>query len=225
MPAFILILYSTMQANDKNRTIALAALFQSVEGVMQIATEGRVDPDLFETCINSIITEKTESIDDIYGELGNLRKGLKILMYQLGAGNKTPNGKSKDLEATRYSINLLYLEKKLATQEDIFQQLLDGIKSVQKQRDFFDCSTHESIIAKLAEIYTETVSKAGPKIMIKGHQDQLSNPENAAKIRALLLAGIRAALLWRQAGGSRWKLLFSRRKMQLMAEAMLRDHA
>jgi high frequency lysogenization protein len=214
-----------MQANDKNRTVALAALFQSVEGVMQIATQGRVDHDLFETCINSIITEKTESIDDIYGDLGNLRKGLKILMHQLGAGTQAPNGKSKDLEATRYSINLLYLEKKLATQGEIFQQLLDGIASVQKQRDFFDSSTHESIIAKLAEIYTETISQVGPKIMVKGDQDQLSIPENAAKIRALLLAGIRAALLWRQAGGSRWKLLFSRRKMQNEAEAILRDHA
>jgi len=214
-----------MQANDKNRTIALAALFQSVEAVTQIATQGRVDHDLFETCINSIITEKTETIDDIYGDLGNLRKGLKILMHQLGAGKQAPNGKAKDLEATRYSINLLYLEKKLATQGEIFQQLLDGIASVQKQRDFFDSSTHETIIAKLAEVYTETISKVGPKIMVKGDQEQLSIPENAAKIRALLLAGIRAALLWRQAGGSRWKLLFSRRKMQTEAEAMLRDHA
>jgi len=214
-----------MQANDKNRTIALAALFQSVEGVMQIATQGRVDHDLFETCIHSIITEKTDTIDDLYGDLSNLRKGLKILMHQLGAGSKAPNGKAKDLEATRYTINILYLEKKLAMQSEIFQQLLDGISSVQKQRDFFDSSTHDSIIAKLAEIYTETISKVGPKIMVKGDQEQLSIPENAAKIRALLLAGIRAALLWRQAGGSRWKLLFSRRKMQTEAEAILRHHA
>jgi len=214
-----------MQANDKNRTIALAALFQSVEGVMQIATQGRVDHDLFETCINSILTEKTDTIDDIYGDLGNLRKGLKILMHQLGAGNRAPDGKAKDLEATRYSINILYLEKKLAIQGEIFQQLIDGIAGVQKQRDFFDNSTHETIIAKLAELYTETISKVGPKIMVKGDQEQLSIPENAAKIRALLLAGIRAALLWRQAGGSRWKLLFTRQKMQTEAEAMLRNHA
>lgn len=225
MPVFILTLYSIMQANDKNRTIALAALFQSVEGVMQIATQGRVDHDLFETCINSILTEKTDTIEEVYGDLSHLRKGLRILMHQLGAGNQAPNGKTKDLEATRYSINVLYLEKKLATQTVIFQQLLDGISSVQKQRDFFDSNTHDSIIAKLAELYTETISKVGPKIMVKGDQEQLSIPENAAKIRALLLAGIRAALLWRQAGGSRWKLLFSRRKMQIEAETMLREHA
>jgi len=33
----------------------------------------------------------------------------------------------------------------------------------------------------------------------------------ANKIRTLLLAGIRAAVLWRQMGGNRWQLLFSRK--------------
>jgi len=42
--------------------------------------------------------------------------------------------------------------------------------------------------------------------------ERLPNDDNAAKIRALLLAGIRAAVLWQQLGGSRWKLFWSRRK-------------
>jgi high frequency lysogenization protein len=211
-----------MKSNDRNRTIALAALFQCVEGVMQIAKQGQVNHDLFETCIHSIITKNNANIDEIYGDLDQLKKGLRILMYQLGAGSREPDGKSKDLEATRYVINLLYLEKKLSSQAERYQQVLDGIGDVQKQAEFFDSTTHETIIAKLADIYAETVSKVGPKIMVKGDQDNLSIPENAAKIRALLLAGIRAALLWRQAGGSRWKLLLSRRKMQEEAELILR---
>jgi high frequency lysogenization protein len=211
-----------MKSNDRNRTIALAALFQCVEGVMQIAKQGQVNHDLFETCIHSIITKNSANIDEIYGDLDQLKKGLRILMYQLGAGSREPDGKSKDLEATRYVINLLYLEKKLSSQAERYQQVLDGIGEVQKQSEFFDSTTHETIIAKLADIYAETVSKVGPKIMVKGDQDNLSSPENAAKIRALLLAGIRAALLWRQAGGSRWKLLLSRRKMQTEAEMILR---
>jgi adenylosuccinate lyase len=35
----------------------------------------------------------------------------------------------------------------------------------------------------------------------------LQQPSNAAKIRALLLAGIRSARLWRQLGGHRWQLV------------------
>ncbi len=212
-----------MQANDRNRTIALAALFQCVEGVIQIATTGKVDSQLFSTCVNSIITKNTDTIEDIYGGLENLEKGFRVLMFQLGTGKMTPDGRVKDLEATRYGINLLYLEKKLANNKIIFQKLLDSLTGVQKQLDFFDDVTHESIINKLAEIYTETISKIGPRVMIKGDQTQLAKPENAAKIRTLLLAGIRAALLWRQAGGSRWKLLFSRGKMQREAEKILRE--
>jgi high frequency lysogenization protein len=33
------------------------------------------------------------------------------------------------------------------------------------------------------------------------------------EIRALLLAGIRSARLWRQLGGHRWQLVISRRKL------------
>jgi high frequency lysogenization protein len=42
-----------------------------------------------------------------------------------------------------------------------------------------------------------------PRIMVNGDPAHLNNPENANRIRALLLAGIRAAMLWRQSGGGR----------------------
>jgi high frequency lysogenization protein len=50
--------------------------------------------------------------------------------------------------------------------------------------------------------------------MVNGEQDYLSRPEIANKIRALLLAGIRSAILWKQCGGTRWKFLFFRKKIQ-----------
>jgi high frequency lysogenization protein len=209
-----------VEANNRNRTIALAALFQCVEGVTQIASRGNVDSELFDACINSVLTEDDHSAEALYGGIGRLRTGFKVLMYQLGAGNMTPDGKPKDIEATRYAVNLLYLEKKLASDPDMFQALLKNIENAQQQLDFF-AMTHPNIVARLAEIYSTTISKLGPRIMIKGDQSHLANPDNAAKIRALLLAGVRAALLWRQAGGSRWKLIFSRGAMQREAQHLL----
>jgi high frequency lysogenization protein len=50
------------------------------------------------------------------------------------------------------------------------------------------------------------------RIQVKGEQKFLENPENINKVRALLLAGVRSAVLWRQKGGSRLQLLFSRAK-------------
>ena len=210
-----------MEANNRNRTIALAALFQCVEGVTQIAARGNVDSDLFNACINSVLTDDDHSPEALYGGVEALKTGLRVLMYQLGASNITPDGKPKDIEATRYAVNLLYLEKKLANDPDMFQSLLKNIENAQQQLDFF-AMTHPNMVARLAEIYTTTISKLGPRIMIKGDQSHLANPENAAKIRALLLAGVRAALLWRQAGGSRWKLIFARGAMQKEAQDLLR---
>jgi len=50
----------------------------------------------------------------------------------------------------------------------------------------------------------------------------LQQSTNAARIRALLLAGIRSARLWRQLGGHRWQLLFSRRKLLAELYPLLR---
>ncbi len=211
-----------MEANNRNRTIALAALFQCVEGVTQIATRGAVDSEVLNSCVNSILVENANSPEALYGDVGKLRTGLRVLMHQLGTGGLTPDGTPKNIEATRYAVNLLYLEKKLAGDQDIFRQLLRDIGNAQQQLDFF-AMTHPNMIARLADIYSNTISKLGPRIMIKGDQTHLSNPDNAAKIRTLLLAGIRAALLWRQAGGSRWKLIFARGSMQREAQQLLRE--
>ncbi|MGV6809723.1 MAG: high frequency lysogenization protein HflD [bacterium] len=212
-----------MEANIRNRTIAFAALFQCVEGVIQIAHRGTVDSLLFETSLRSIVGKENNEITDVYGGLDRLQTGFQSMLYQLGGRNLTPDGKEKDLEATRYAINILYLEKKLSAKSDVFQQLLKGIEEAQQQAEFFNDITHENVVAKLASIYTHNISKVGPRIMVKGEQTHLSEPKNAEKIRTLLLAGIRAALLWRQAGGDRWKLLFTRGKMQKQAELLLKE--
>lgn len=209
-----------MEANTRNRTIALAALFQAVDGVNQIASDGTIDQTILESAINSLLAEETASIEDLYGGLSNLRTGLRSLMYQLGSGSMTQEGRPKNVEATRYTINLLYLEKKLSADQQGFRRLMDGISAAQEQLEFFE-PTHSNVIARLADTYTETVSKIGPRIIIKGDQTHLGNPDNAAKIRVLLLSGIRASLLWRQAGGNRWKLLLARGAMQKEARHLL----
>lgn len=209
-----------MEANTRNRTISLAALFQAVDGVNQIASSGNVDQDILRSAIDSLLKDESDNIEDLYGGLSELRTGLRSLMHQLGSGSMDQQGRPKNVEATRYTINLLYLEKKLSASPETFRQLLDGIADAQEQLEFFE-ATHTNIISRLAEVYTKTISKIGPRIIIKGDQTHLGNPDNAAKIRVLLLAGIRAALLWRQAGGTRWKLLLARGAMQKEAQRLL----
>ena len=210
-----------MEANTRNRTLALAALFQCIEGVNQIASRGQSDAALMKSCMHSLLTEHADTIEDLYGSVTDLKTGLGILLHQLGTGTLMPDGKPKNMDTTRYAVNILYLEKKLQQDPAMFRALLQGIEMAQQQLEFFSID-HPNMIARLAELYTQTISKLGPRIIIKGDQQHLANTDNAAKIRVFLLGGIRAALLWRQAGGNRWRLLFSRGTMQNEARQLLK---
>jgi high frequency lysogenization protein len=59
--------------------------------------------------------------------------------------------------------------------------------------------------------------------MVSGESQHLSNPDQANKIRALLLAGMRSAVLWAQLGGSRWQILLWRRRLTQEAERILKE--
>ncbi|PID45856.1 MAG: lysogenization regulator HflD [Proteobacteria bacterium] len=210
-----------MEHSTRNRTIALAALFQCIDGVIQLANTGNCDEELFESCVNSLLIDDAMSAEALYGGLDKLKPGLSSMMHQLGSGRTDPNGRAKQLDATQYAISVLSLEKKLSRNPEVFQKLMDGIVEAQKQLEFFP-ATHTNMVARLAELYSNTISTLGPRIMIKGEQMHLTNTDNAARMRTLLLAGIRAALLWNQAGGGRWKLLFERGKMQREASNLLK---
>ncbi len=195
-----------MKKNLHERTIALAALFQSATLVRDVADRGHyVDPDI-ETSIHSLFMMNAPDIETIYGGVSCLHTGLNSLITQF-SGNGT-----RDMELTRYVVTLFYLERKLNSKPKLMQILSDGLDAATAQAEYFS-ETHPNVIAGLADIYKKTVSTLTPKIMVSGEPTILNNPDNANLIRALLLAGIRAAVLWRQAGGSRWKLLLQRKAL------------
>ena len=120
----------------------------------------------------------------------------------------------------RYAASLLHLERKLVRSQALLGVLRDGIDDASRQVEHFP-ATHDNVVAKLADIYANTVSTLQPRIMVQGEPKYLSQSGNADRIRALLLSGIRAAVLWRQLGGNRLRLLFSRSRIVRCAHAML----
>ena len=196
-----------MERSDYNRALALAAIFQTASLVKDLAWRGHCDDHEFEIMIGSLFAFDVEAPSEIYRGEANLRTGLERIEVQLKSGGKPP-----DMELTRYGIGLIFLERKLQARPDMLEALGEGLKAAERQVEYFNLA-HESVIARLAEVYQETISRLGPRIIVQGEQTHLSNPNVAARIRATLLAGIRAAVLWRQAGGSRWKLLFGRNRL------------
>ncbi|HDP88434.1 MAG TPA: lysogenization regulator HflD [Thioalkalivibrio sp.] len=203
-----------MTPSNENRAIAMAALFQCAELVRQVAWEGSAEPAPFETCIKSLFTLDADTVEAIYGDLSQLRLGFTVLEQQLGQDNA-----GRDMEITRYVITLLHLERRLRKRPDLVTAIQEGIQAAEKQFEFF-APTHANTVARLADVYQNSISKMGPRIIVQGDQGHLSNPDNASRIRALLLAGIRAAVLWRQAGGTRWNLIFGRAKLVAAARRL-----
>jgi len=125
-------------------------------------------------------------------------------------------------------IALMQLEAVLGRQPDMLEAIGKGIQAIEQQMKFFateesDPDTiHPTLTDKLAELYQQTISTLAPRIMVNGEHGYLQNPAIAAKVRAALLAGIRSAVLWRQKGGSRWQLLFLRKRIAAEADELLR---
>lgn len=208
--------------NDKNTElcIALAALFQTADLVRTLAYEGTSEEEATRPLIESLFNNEASNAIDVYGSPQSLTPGLELIIGVLG---NSSSGGSRSMDITRYAINLIHLEKKLGKSQNMGKQIIDEIETVDRQRVYFGDIMNGSIIARLAQIYQDTVSTLEPKIIVKGEENQLKNSDVAAKIRALLLAGIRAAVLWRQVGGGRFTLMMKRGALTTCAREMLQN--
>lgn len=203
--------------NLKDKTLALAAVFQSAILVKDIATTGNVDQHDMQTMISTIYDINPSTTEAVFGHAGNLRTGLAALSEQMGTASD-----ERDMDVTRYVIAMLHLQGKLLKDNDMLEYLSKGIDRAKQQVEQFSL-LHENVIANLAGLYSDTVSQLQPKIMVSGESQYLSNTDNANKIRALLLAGIRAGVLWNQLGGNRWQILFKRKRFVEEADRILAE--
>ena len=99
------------------------------------------------------------------------------------------------------------------------QELGERISHVQRQLAHIDFKP--TIVSSLASIYSDIISPLAPRIQVAGNPDYLSQPATH-KVRALLLAGVRAAVMWRQMGGKRRNILFKRKHILNSAVKALR---
>lgn len=197
-----------------NQTVALAGIAQACSLVHELATSGTCQTSALEASIGSLLKIDSDSVTDVYGGLAGIEHGLHKLGTQLGSRMIASP------EQARYAAQLVYLQRQLAGKPEMQSAIRTGILRAQAQAEHFGV-LHENVLANLADVYHGSISTLQPRIMVQGDQQYLGNQSTVNKIRAVLLSGIRAALLWRQCGGSRWKLLFSRKKIQDEAKFLL----
>jgi high frequency lysogenization protein len=203
----------------RDRTLALAGLFQAACLVRQLAHEGRSDSAAFAASIHSILKLNADNTEAVFGSVANMRVGLEFMRDKLASADQTI-----DVEVARYVVAILHLSVQLARRPDTQAAIRDGIATIERQMKFFDPGdngVHPQLVEKLAELYIQTLSTLARRIIVTGEHGYLVNPLIAAKVRAALFAGIRAGFLWRQLGGRRWQLLLSRRKLAAAANQLL----
>ena len=204
-----------MSDKFQDRTMAFAGICQAAYLVQKVARDGNCDEASLRESLQSVLVTNPKQPLEVFGSHLAIRDGYRALVEQLGA-----DGSQKNAELTRYVVSLVALERKLSNRRDVLNMLGERISQVKRQLHHFDL-LDEQVLANLASIYSEHISPIGPRIQVAGTPIYLQQPLVQHKVRALLLAGIRATVLWRQVGGRRRHILFSRGKMVASARSML----
>jgi high frequency lysogenization protein len=195
------------------RVIALAGVLQGCRLVHEVATRGRADPASIEASLGSVFRFDADSAAEVFGGVGGVRLGLESLLAQF-------DGAERNLALTRLVLGTLRLQRRLSRSPRMLRTLRDGIEAIQRQVDHFGLA-HPTVQARLADLYVSTLSQLRPRVVVHGNPVHLSNPQLVAQIRALLLAAVRAAVLWRQVGGGQLRLLLRRRQYAMLARGLL----
>jgi high frequency lysogenization protein len=199
----------------KERTLALAGVFQATELVRQAAHHGTWSGYAASSCLHSLFQLEAESTAEIYGGVAKMRLGVETMLTVL-------QGDAEHSDSLRYTVGLLQIEKKFRRsgklQEEVGRQLHDisgaGLDLEQHERE--DLQAHD-----ISGLYSDTISKLSPRIVVNGKPQYLKNDRTVDWVRTLLMAGLRSATLWNQLGGGRFELMFGRKKIIREAESLL----
>ena len=191
------------------QTLALAGIAQAAFVVHQLAHHGVAAHDKLSTAVNSLFVTHPKTAEDVFGRTDRLNLGLQVLQELLTGTSAvfTPS------EVMRYMLGLLYLQYKLAGKPHMLDDISKGLDAIKLQFPEGEFAEQPEALRELSRLYQGTLSTLSFRIHVRGEVNHLKNEHTACRIRAVLFAGIRAAVLWRQVGGKRWHLLLQRKRI------------
>lgn len=204
-----------MSSVIEDQTLAIASVFQSAQLIQQIAYTGVVNQPAFESSMSTLFEFNSNSTLAIFGDISSLITGFKSMASILKQQKPEP-------QVLYYVRTLLTVANQVLKDPEISKTITDGLLKVQQQSEHFELGQNNTS-HKIDLLYQQTLSTIKPRVMVKGNPTYLGNADLLSKIRTLLFAGVRAAVLWRQLGGSRWKLIFTMKKYLLQADQYLQQ--
>lgn len=202
-------------SDGQNRAIAMGGLLQSLNLVRDLARTGYLTTQSFEACTKSLFVTNPQKTADVYGDITAIEGGLSLLHAML-----TESLTDAHKEIMTYAVGINNLSQRFLKNKKMLATVAERLDATQQKVEHFGIS-HDNTIAAIADIYTNTISTFPYRIHVKGEYTYLQQTRVADQIRTLLLAAIRAAILWRQNGGNIIKLIFSRRALRSDVESLL----
>ncbi len=192
------------------RNMALGATMQCAVLVHELATRGRVNEQQLGGLVRTLFITDPGSVADIYSDPAALSKGLQALQESLDG-----QGLKEHAEEARYLLGLLVLQKKFLRNDNMQNTIRRRLETMATHwHGELPVVYEDSDYLELSRLYQETLSNLTFRIHVAGNPEHLRRQEVADRIRALLLAGIRSAVLWHQLGGRRWQLFLYKKRIK-----------
>ena len=196
-----------------DRVLALGALLVALSQVRRIAETGQSDSATLHVALDSVFRIDAADTAVAVGGVDAVRPGLRLLRDYLA-------GTNKDEALGKLAMAVMQLERRFVADDAMTERVRTGLQALSGPVERLG-SAHHDIIAGLASLYADTISHLRPRVMVQGNPHYLGQAGVVAEIRALLLAALRAAVLWRQMGGSLWDFLFRRRDMAAAIDRLM----
>ena len=203
-----------MSSPIQQRVLALAGMIQALAQVRRIAETGQSDAAAVQSMLDSVFRIDAESPEAVYGRATNLAPGLRLLRDYFSKQQARDDG------LPRLAFSVLQLERRFNSESNTVSAVAGGIVQIAPQARASG-SSHPEVLSALGALYADTISHLRPRVMVQGNPHYLAQSQVVGEIRALLLAAIRSAVLWRQMGGTQWDFLFKRGEMKRAAMALL----
>ena len=187
---------------------------QALQQVRRIAETGQSEAAVVQASLDSVFRIDAASPLEVYGQIAGVSSGLRLLRSYLG-------NEARDEALPKLALSVLQLERRFVRETNTVDAVGSGISEIAPQAQA-QGSTHPEVLAALGGLYADTISHLRPRVMVQGNPHYLGQPGVVAEIRAILLAAVRSAVLWRQLGGSYWDFLLSRKAMLEAADEWLR---
>ena len=212
------------------QVVALAAIAQSAALVAKLAVHGNASQTELIASVNPLLVLNPKSEADVYPNLGHFNLGLRTLGDMFTQVRSPANA-----SLIRYTLGMLLIRNKLDVNPIMQTNIRNGLQPIRPLLLVPENATpwrmedakktegqlrQEQTFEHLAKLYQDTISTLPHRIQVQGQVDYLQNDYVATRVRSLLLAGIRSAVLWHQLGGRRWRLIFYRKRVQETASSL-----